>query len=128
MFNWLQKISQHWIGHEVAPGTLLWAINNQWTWKEYITAEKDYGVNPDAWYHHVTHEDIFPNLNASKASGRIDAKRQNGTVTFEFENTLMDRKRQKRVLDICVNKYPGVKWYVYSKGEPIPLGTFYQGL
>ena len=125
--NWLQKIAQSGnIGHEVAPNTILWAIDGRWVWKEYITEKKDYGIHHGLGYAHVMHDDIFPNLNASKATGRIDAKRQNGTVAFQdvWEN----HKGQKKVLDMCVDKYPGIKWYVWGSGSLIPLSSYYQGL
>ena len=38
--NWLKKIAQYSnIGHEVAPNTILWAIDGRWRWN--VTATKN---------------------------------------------------------------------------------------
>ena len=123
MLNWLQKIAQYGIGHKIAPGTILWVIDKYWRWKEYTTQDKDYNIHSGG-YEHIGHDDIFPDMNDAKAGGRIDIKSGKGSVAIWVESVL----RKKRVFDMCVQSYPGIKWYTWEQGEDIPISKIYQDM
>ena len=108
--NWLQKIAQNYtdIAHPYPVYENGRATDDE-SDDEFI-----------AWYYrdgkiydeiNVPHSDMKANVSA--ISGRIDPQTNKGSISFnEIEE---DRSLQKQVINLLVDKYPGIKFTVWGR-------------
>ena len=86
------------IGHGNCP-TIIWSISDQFEWKE---TKKSSGKHGHGDLDYFKNDRII-------ASGRIDLCEKIGSIFFGY--TL--EKYNLKVLNCCVDKYPGIKWKVW---------------
>jgi hypothetical protein len=114
--NWLQKISQSYydVGFK-GCGHRIWLIDKNWKWHE----------DADPFYDRKQHLQLFGDLCLSSwAAGRIDSNKR-GSVGFHktvWPNDI------KKVLDMCVNEHPEVKWEIYTANGMKRIQEYYQEL
>ena len=104
------------IGHRFS-GVTVWWIDGDWDYHEQRDVEADF-------LHPPGQEDFV-------AWGRIDPVESEGSIAFgiiasSIYSTDWVRRKQEKVIDIMVNKYSDVKWYIYDNGFSGTIPEFLQ--
>ena len=114
--NWLQKIAQTYtnIGHYIDPEDIDNPMFIAWYYKDGKIYDE---VN-------IPHSDMDKNA-PDIACGRIDLQTNRGSISFrEIKG---NRSLQKQIINMLVDKFPGVQFSVFTDyGPGIPLQQYWQ--
>lgn len=113
------------IGHDTS-NVVLWAMDDKLNLKE-LTPEEIKSLPLDK-RHHGT---LIPFQDKARVTGRVDLDAMQGSINLPGDYLeIPSVMEQMRVFDILVNKYPGVKFFVFNgpSTRKVPLQKYVESI